>query len=607
MAIRTTASAGRTSLAANWTGGIKPVSGDVVVINHAMQLDESLGTDGAGIRNLVLNADAANLSLYPGYTDPLTIKFASTGSSPISSASGTANNPFGTDLGDTSTMYGLWIAKGGIDLQGAGRDQITIQGASGPTFVSYDFAHVFWNGSAWAAANKSTLPITLKNIKFPSLGCATSKFQGISVYGHNTTNRGVLESLTVESAYRLFQAMGTGAFLTIKDITLSGVVSDTILFGAYGWSDVLIEGCTETSPISQTASALHFINQTNGKGNYVVKDISVTGLSNMKKGGVSYTSTLANTGVVFDGVKTTNTDRPDLGNVGYRKTYGVYLSAPTVGAVIKNCAGVYDYRGVFLSGALQEGTQVFDNFFLQGRECDDSILNPQGSIFVNTINGADIYSNTLLIQPNTGDDMIGVFSYNSAANVRVRNNTIAVIPGYAGYQSNFCQGVYMGENGYKVTNGICKDNLIYGFKGAGVTNGDVACTYDLTQEPELSLGAGCHHNLICTPYGQTQTPWVDADSSAHDGGFTTAAGLAHPNAYYGDLTTDPLFRNYGGLTRDDYMLLPASPAIGAASDGGNMGALGVYSGGGTPGRVRRITPSAISPSKVAPQVMTPVS
>lgn len=79
---------------------------------------------------------------------------------------------------------------------------------------------------------------------------------------------------------------------------------------------------------------------------------------------------------------------------------------------------------------------------------------------------------------------------------------------------------------------------------------------------------------------------------------------------YGNVVGDPLFKNYGGTARDDYMLLPGSPAIGAATDGGNMGAMGVYTSGGgsgtTVGRIRRIIPAQIAPARIQPRAIAPV-
>lgn len=471
-----------------------PGDGDDVRINgHTVTIDTDLGSvNGGGIKQIILQHASAKLQI--DSSAGRKIVFASTGSDPTGTG-GTKTNPNWA----TVTMFGFFVAKGLLFLQGSAAHPATITTADG---VSSWYMISEWGCCTYAAtgaygtgtpAYNYSVNATLSYLIMERLGMNKDGFYGI--YLQNRTGGSGVATITHNRFVNPYVAWYiTGPVTQASQFsynTISGKRGSKTITITGQYSGLTVEHNTETN--STFTSGMNILLHSLFRptvGNIFRRNV-VVGTQSCKAGLYMCNANFGGTPV---------------DNISYNVLLN-YQGSPVItegGISPQMGGGVVSYN--VLEGAAKSlnlispagfGT-VTNNW---AREYSDSSYY-QGVVFSNNSGGTGLYvTNNILIYHNPINYQMGAFFYNvNVKNTIFNNNTIVHTGTNPGPDTS---AIVLGEGGYPVNGVECRNNLIAGpnATGRGIIDG-------ASDNTNLIVGYNCttNCNVDYHKYGSTWSP-----------------------------------------------------------------------------------------------------
>lgn len=517
MASFTSAKSGNWSALDTWTdGSAVPGDGDVVTIGaHTVTIDQDIGTSGNGIKNIILNNTSAVLTV--DTSAARTILFGSTGSNPI--GSGTAANP-----GADASMYGLYVARGTLNLVGTSTNRITINSGGGvnPWYIRH--------GGADLGNINVPAKFTIQYCDMTNLGTGVTGFEGIHHERADGTNSLIVEHCTFTNFRRAVRAAApqTGNIFKFNNNTGTGNADD-ILYFFNVWTSLEIKNNTFSGPTVDGKHLAQFVHGSNGvvfEGNSYISTSST-----VRCRLVSINSSAANC-VIKD-----NELRNSLSS----------SSSPV--AILVQGTGPHTIEGNIIVGSkcafntLGQTLYVKRNFFYISSANLGTSHSPlelsRGNFTVeNNIVVANFTSNVMGLFAWDTSETGGVPARTDITSLKIYYNTFINIAAI-GSQGGNTSGIAIGQGGDPVGGVEIVGNITYGWRH-GIRDTDPLDQNEFVSgRVSNNLAYACENGVSV--------------AGATGGANWNGGGLAR--------TGNPNFANAGGTTAADYYILTGGDGI----------------------------------------------
>lgn len=526
---------------AAWVGGAVPTDGDFAVWRSTgtLTIDANIGTSGGGgIKTIRIENGTVTVDT----TAARTITFGSTGTDPI--GSGTNRNP-----GADATMHGFFVARGTLNLVGTQANPVTVTTANGssPTYIHHDsldftgcttFTANVCNGSG----TTGSITLNLQWADLYRLGANVSKYQGI--YLGNSTLTGS-PTVTIShnrftspyNALYLLASTPSGLPITVTYNYVTGnqtngtFFSEANMFTALTFTDNTEDGGAVDGYLLRLTSEPQgaVISRNAAYGNVANRGVMIALAASTGTGGNVFADNLcvspkrtATLACLFPQLPAADTTTTIYGTVSAGLLQGV---SPQL-----------------TSGATVE---VYNNWSTQYIDA----WNGQGGIII-TYNASGVSTSTFKVHNNVvsqedGDGTHGNFAIlayttgnagGSANTVQMdHNSAVGMITGNS---TSWVMG--LGEFGTgtsgNIKNAYFRSNIVHTSSDGGgavqIADGNSHNTWDAGV---LFQSAGVHHNAT---YGATASYSNGTGTASYTTNFDNGT-THHPNALYGDVTTNP--------------------------------------------------------------------
>ncbi|KKT14697.1 MAG: hypothetical protein UV94_C0008G0013 [Parcubacteria group bacterium GW2011_GWC1_43_30] len=487
-----------------WNEAGVPGDGDTVSIAgaHTITIDQNIGTNGNGIKQIILNHASARLQ-FSNAGSAYTIYFASTGTDPL--GGGTNTNPTFA----SASMFGFFVARGTLALDGDATHIHTITSGNdtNPIYIHHNWGDL----GNYTGANLSLTYTIVKH-----LGTNVGGMQGIFWRGE-TGFTFVVDHSQFDDPYSVvYNAAGLAPTFTFNYI--SNARSHTLDFtnGVVRAPGLIITDNTEVTPAASDKAFLYALSGSGASGvgitfqrNALLANITSKKLIHTQAGSLNGSGGHHN---ITDNVAvSTGSDGIGINTLMTDTELNVY----------RNVLDGY-YQGITQSS---ESGNIYENMFF----ANSGSVAGQGQIITyGYASGLTIHHNVFAFS-SLGADQIALFLFKSGGlgdSGIVKHNTIYT----AAIGGGTPRAILIGESGYYNTNSIVRDNLVTGPWSQGIADGNGAGSTN-TYVSDYA-GSGVHHNAV----QGASTGWKN------NGGTNFTDGTnAHPNAVYGDVTTTATF------------------------------------------------------------------